>query len=212
MADFRGFPVNQHQRRVRKKSERIMMKTYFSNFKNTIDNPIDVDAEAELERTNAVPSNAQGSSKGKEAEVERTNGVPRPAQGSSKDKVLEILNTQEPTEAEVERTNGVPRPAQGSSKGKDLKVTKPIVQQTSKQAARVGKVPERSGNQVYKVPLPQALDPEMVSGDNVRNQVKSPNEIMHAPRKECIKMMGERIADLRSSRTETDMLLQAYVE
>ncbi|KVI01744.1 hypothetical protein Ccrd_019980, partial [Cynara cardunculus var. scolymus] len=144
MADFGGFPINQHQRRVRKKSERIMMKTYFSNFKNTIDNPVDVDAEAELERTNAQSSNEQGSSKGKEAEVEQTYGVPRPAHAASK--------------------------------GKDLKVTKPIVQQTRKQAARVGKVPERSDNQ------------------------------------ECIIMMGERIVDLRSSRTETDMLLQGYVE
>ncbi|KVG56222.1 hypothetical protein Ccrd_026350 [Cynara cardunculus var. scolymus] len=126
MADLGGFHVNQHQIRVRKKSERIMKKTYFSNFKNTIDNRVDVDEDSEVGRTNDVHSNEGCSSKGKcleiqqstEADVGRSNVVPRPPQGSSKGKVLEILKTQEPTEAKVERTTGVPSIAQGSSKGK----------------------------------------------------------------------------------------------
>ncbi|KVH89831.1 hypothetical protein Ccrd_008177, partial [Cynara cardunculus var. scolymus] len=217
MADFGGFPVNQHQRRGRKKSERIMIKTYFSNFKNTIDNPVDVDAEADLERTNALSSNEQGSSKGKEAEVERTHGVPSTAQRSRKGKVLEIPNTQEPTEAEVERAYGVPRPAHASSKGKDVEVERTYAVPNTAQGSSKGKVLE-----ILNTQEPTAVDQKMVSGDNVRNEAKSPNEIMYAPRKvnnekvkegtECIIMMRERIADLHSSRTEADMLLQGYVE
>lgn len=38
--------------RVRKKSERIAVKTSFSNFKNTMETPVDVDAEIPLELPN----------------------------------------------------------------------------------------------------------------------------------------------------------------
>ncbi|KVI01701.1 hypothetical protein Ccrd_020017, partial [Cynara cardunculus var. scolymus] len=150
MADLGGFHVNQHQIRVRKKSERIMKKTYFSNFKNTIDNPVDVDEDSEVGRTNDVHSNEGCSSKGKcleiqqstEADVARSTVVPRPPQGSSKGKVFEILKPQEPTEAEVERTNVVPRPEQGSIKVKEAKVERTTGVPSIAQGSSKGKVLE----------------------------------------------------------------------
>ncbi|KVH87981.1 hypothetical protein Ccrd_024633 [Cynara cardunculus var. scolymus] len=104
-----------------------MKKTYFSNFKNTIDNPVDVDEDSEVGRTNEVQINEGCSSKGKCLEIQQST------------------------------------------------VTKPIVLQTSKQAARVGKVPE--------IQLPQDSDLVMLLDVNVQIEVKASNDVMGAPRK-----------------------------
>ncbi|KAI3729072.1 hypothetical protein L6452_17719 [Arctium lappa] len=50
MEDLMGFADN-HRLRVRKKSERIAIRTLFSRFKNTMGNPVDIDAEAAAQIT-----------------------------------------------------------------------------------------------------------------------------------------------------------------